>query len=98
MLCPQLIEISPYTLEVTTTLLVCVVLPMAIVVLLCFLPSRIELKRPLDCGPKLIHSTFKEGFVANGLITPKTTVSPMHLKPAPKLSALFPAFIVNIEE
>jgi hypothetical protein len=98
MLYPQIIEISPYTLEVTTTLLVCVILPMAIVVLLCFLPSMIELKKPLDCGPKLIHSTFKEGFVANGLITPKTTVSPMHLKPAPKLSTLFPAFIVNIEE
>jgi hypothetical protein len=95
MLCPEIIEIS---LEATITLIVCVVLPMAIVVLLCFLPSIIELKRPLDCGPKLIHSTFKEGFTANGLITPKTGASPIHLKPTPKLSTLFPAFIVNIED
>jgi hypothetical protein len=62
------------------------------------MPSVIELKRPLDCKPKLIHPTFKAAFIAKGLIPSAPMVTSIPLKPVPKLSSLFPAFIVNLEE
>ena len=98
MYCTQLIQLPLITLEAASTVIVYVVLPMALVILLCFIPSILELKRPLDCGPKLIHPTFKAGFVAKGLIPSAPKANPMQIKPAPKLSSLFPALIVNIEE
>jgi hypothetical protein len=39
------------------------VLPSVLVIFLTFLPSIIELKRPRDAGPKLIHDSFIIGYV-----------------------------------
>lgn len=98
MLCPQLIQLPIILLEAVSTVLVFVLLPMAIVVLLCFIPSIVELKRPLDSGPKLIHPTFTAGFIAKGLIGSASKQSPLPLKPAQNFSSLFPAFLLNLEE
>ena len=54
-----------------------ILLPTCLLVLLMFLPSIIELKKPRDAGPRLIHTSFKAGFAnsQNSLIDVETRFS-----------------------
>ncbi len=73
-----------------------ILLPTCLLVLLMFLPSIIELKKPRDAGPRLIHTSLKTGFVNSekslidvetGLVTGQLTFK----------GSIFPSFICNIE-
>jgi hypothetical protein len=79
-------------IEVVTGIL----LPTCLLVLFMFLPSIIELKKPRDAGPRLIHTNFKTGFanskstlidVETGLVTGQLTMK----------GSIFPSYIYNIE-
>lgn len=86
------------SLEATALTIVSgIILPMAVVVLLCFLPALIELKRPQDAGPKLIHPALKTVFVVESLklVDAETTLST--IKPLQRGSAIFPVALTNLE-
>ena len=71
-------------------------LPTCLLVLLMFLPSIIELKKPRDAGPRLIHTSLKTGFVnsENSLIDVETGLVSSQLT---FKGSIFPSFIYNIE-
>jgi hypothetical protein len=73
-----------------------ILLPTCLLVVLMFLPSIIELKKPRDAGPRLIHASLKTGFansknslmdVEAGLVSGQLTFK----------GSIFPGFICNIE-
>jgi hypothetical protein len=72
-----------------------ILLPTCLLVLLMFLPSIIELKKPRDAGPRLIHTSLKTGFVnsENSLMDVETGLVSSQLT----LGSIFPSFIYNIE-
>jgi len=83
-------------IQTLSTLITCIVLPTATVTLLMFLPAIIELKKPHDSGPRLIHESFAQlplgGFNAflkgeEGKIVAQLTTK----------ASLFPSFITNLE-
>ena len=78
------------------TVLTGILLPTCLLVLLMFLPSIIELKKPRDAGPRLIHTNFRAGF-ANSQSTllddePSLVTGQLTMK-----GSIFPSFIYNIE-
>ena len=72
-----------------------ILLPTCLLVLLMFLPSIIELKKPRDAGPRLIHTSLKTGLVnsKNPLMDVETGLVSGQLT----LGSIFPSFICNIE-
>ena len=83
-------------MEQIETVLTHILLPTCLLVLLMFLPSIIELKKPRDAGPRLIHTSIKTGFVnsINSLMDVETGLVSGQLT---FKGSIFPSFIYNIE-
>ncbi len=86
------------TLEAAGTIIMWIILPIVLIVSLTFLPSIIELKRPRDAGPKLIHPCFKSGFAGlKSSLVVDAEADLVSVHSVEKISLIFPAFISNIE-
>jgi hypothetical protein len=78
-----------------TPILAEIVLPSALVILLTFVPSIIEWKRPRDAGPRPIP-----GFYKTSIVTQKSSILDLDTGVSAPLipkTFTFPAFICNIE-
>lgn len=92
----NLIPIPFFALESISTVIYSVLLPTAIVVLLCFLPCIIELKRPRDAGPRLIHPAFQGTLAIHSLKLMDAEASLVTSQPKERISIL-PVFLTNLE-
>lgn len=72
-----------------------ILLPTCLLVLLMFLPSIIELKKPRDAGPRLIDTNLK-----TGIVNSKSSIGVDISLVSGQLTfkgSIFPEFIYNIE-